>query len=261
MTVLQKIAASLAILAALVGAVMIGLSGPLFRLGVIELSVAFWILILYGVAAALAGVVLGVVTFVLAAIRRSGPGLRRAGVAVLVGLAAAFVPVTGAMKGRSVPMIHDISTDTANAPAFIALADARKASPNGLDYPGALKLSGQKAWRGECKEPCPTVAEAQAGAYADIVTFKSALPAAELFAKAQAVVAAKGWQIAANDAGALRLEATATSFFFGFKDDVVIRVAADGAGSKLDMRSASRLGLSDLGANAERIRAFLAALN
>ncbi len=54
-----------------------------------------------------------------------------------------------------------------------------------------------------------------------------------------------------------RLEATDRSAFFGFKDDVVVRVRASDAGSRLDVRSKSRVGLSDVGANARRVRAFL----
>jgi uncharacterized protein (DUF1499 family) len=69
-----------------------------------------------------------------------------------------------------------------------------------------------------------------------------------------------GWEIVAADAAAGRIEATDTTFWFGFKDDVVIRVEADGAGSRIDVRSVSRVGVGDVGANARRIRAYLRAL-
>ncbi|MEX2241047.1 MAG: DUF1499 domain-containing protein [Burkholderiales bacterium] len=69
-----------------------------------------------------------------------------------------------------------------------------------------------------------------------------------------------GWEIVATDAAAGRIEATDTTFWFGFKDDVVIRVEGDGAGSRVDVRSVSRVGVGDVGANAKRIRAYLRAL-
>ena len=65
-----------------------------------------------------------------------------------------------------------------------------------------------------------------------------------------------GWEIVASDAAKGTIEATATTALFGFKDDVVIRLSADGANTKVDMRSASRAGVSDLGANAARIAAY-----
>ena len=57
-----------------------------------------------------------------------------------------------------------------------------------------------------------------------------------------------------------RLEATARTRWFGFRDDVVVRVRPDGAGSRVDVRSVSRVGRSDLGTNARRIRGFMDAL-
>jgi hypothetical protein len=65
------------------------------------------------------------------------------------------------------------------------------------------------------------------------------------------------WAAFAGLAAAGRIEATDTTFWFGFKDDVVIRVEADGAGSRVDVRSVSRVGVGDVGTNATRIRAYL----
>jgi uncharacterized protein (DUF1499 family) len=64
------------------------------------------------------------------------------------------------------------------------------------------------------------------------------------------------WKIDASNPGSGRIEATATTLWFGFKDDVVIRIQPDPSGSRLDIRSASRVGISDVGKNAARIRAF-----
>jgi uncharacterized protein (DUF1499 family) len=69
-----------------------------------------------------------------------------------------------------------------------------------------------------------------------------------------------GWEIVAADPATGRIEATATTFWYGFKDDVVVRVGAGNGGSVIDVRSKSRVGRSDLGANASRIRTYLEAL-
>jgi uncharacterized protein (DUF1499 family) len=66
------------------------------------------------------------------------------------------------------------------------------------------------------------------------------------------------WEIVASDAPAGRIEATATTMWFGFKDDIVVRVRPEaGGGSRVDVRSVSRVGQSDVGANAKRIREFI----
>lgn len=142
----------------------------------------------------------------------------------------------------SVPMIHDITTDTLHPPQFVALAGAREAAPNGIEY------------RAE------QVAQKQKTAYPDIAPFISPLAPQALFDKALAAARAAGWHIAGAELAEGRIEATATTALFGFKDDVVIRITATATGSVLDMRSMSRVGVSDLGANAQRIRTFVASL-
>ena len=66
-----------------------------------------------------------------------------------------------------------------------------------------------------------------------------------------------GWQIVDANAREGRIEATATTFWFGFKDDVVVRIVPAPGGSRVDVRSVSRVGVSDVGANAKRVRDFL----
>jgi uncharacterized protein (DUF1499 family) len=77
---------------------------------------------------------------------------------------------------------------------------------------------------------------------------------------AVAAARAMGWEVVAADRASGRIEATDTTRFFGFKDDVVIRVQAAPGGSRVDVRSVSRVGGSDVGTNATRIRAYLARL-
>jgi uncharacterized protein (DUF1499 family) len=136
------------------------------------------------------------------------------------------------------PLIHDISTYTQDPPVFIALLEQRKDVPNGLDY-------------------LPEVAAQQKLGYPDIAPLLLPIPAPQAFANAERAARAMGWQLVAVDANALRLEATATTLVFRFKDDVVVRIRAQGTGSRVDVRSVSRVGRSDIGANAARIRAYL----
>jgi len=106
----------------------------------------------------------------------------------------------------------------------------------------------------------PEVAAAQKNGYPDIHPRDVALTPAETFARALAVSKAMDWEIVDADGGKGVIEATATTRWFGFKDDVVIRITPMATGSRIDMRSVSRVGRSDVGANAARIRTFFAAL-
>lgn len=145
-------------------------------------------------------------------------------------------------KAKSVPRIHDVSTDLLDPPAFAALLEARKASPNGAAHGG------------------PQVADEQRKGYPDIEPLVVKTPPAETMQKAIDAARSLGWHVAASDAASGRLEATDTTVFFGFKDDIVVRIRPEGTGSRVDVRSVSRVGLSDLGANAARIRNFLGKL-
>jgi len=106
------------------------------------------------------------------------------------------------------------------------------------------------------------IADLQKKSYPDIVTQKRAESREAVFQRALEIVRGSGWEILAEDPNAGRIEATDTTFWFGFKDDIVIRVRADGPNSALlDIRSISRVGRSDAGANAARIRNFIRELN
>lgn len=158
--------------------------------------------------------------------------------ALLVGLAVAWVPWNGMRQARSLPPIHDISTDTADPPAFVAVLPLRADAPNSAEYEGEA------------------IAQAQREGYPDLGPVLVSLPAGEAFARALAEARAMGWEIVDAEPASGRIEATDTTFWFGFKDDVVVRVRPDGAGSRIDVRSVSRVGGSDVGANAARIRAY-----
>jgi hypothetical protein len=163
------------------------------------------------------------------------------GAAVGLGLAAHAWELQ--RTAADVPRIHDITTDTDDPPQFVALLPIRKQAPNGAQYGGEA------------------VARAQKAAYPDIVPALLAEPPQQAYGHALAAARAMGWDIAAAEAGEGRIEAVATTRWFRFKDDVVIRVSAHEGGSRVDIRSMSRIGRSDLGANAARIRAFMRALD
>ncbi len=157
-----------------------------------------------------------------------------------LGLGVAYLPWHWSQQARSAPPIHDVSTDLTDPPAFVAMLPHRATAPNPATYGGA------------------EVAAAQRAAYPDIQPLELAMPRDAAYARALSAAHAMGWAMVATDRGAGRIEATATTTWFGFKDDVVVRVTPAGVGSRVDVRSVSRVGTGDVGTNAQRIRAYLA---
>jgi hypothetical protein len=177
--------------------------------------------------------------------------LRWGGLAIA--LAYALWMGSGTISGWKYPAIHDISTDLADPPAFQVLT---LRDDNWDQIPGAQEddmrgLSPQQRWRALHQE-----------VYSDVRTVRVNQPMPTVMAKAARLAADRGWDIAANLPAEGRLEATATSGLFRFKDDIVLRVrpADNGAESIIDMRSVSRVGTGDDGVNAHRIMTFLADL-
>lgn len=163
-------------------------------------------------------------------------------VGVLVGGVAAVLPWQWQQTARSVPPIHDITTDLEDPPGFVAVLPLRANARNAAVHGGA------------------TVAAAQRRGYPDLVPAMLGLPRDEAFAAAEQAARAMGWEIVAVEPGQGLIEATDTTRWFGFKDDVVIRVREQAGGSRVDMRSVSRVGGSDVGTNAGRIRAYMTRL-
>jgi uncharacterized protein (DUF1499 family) len=164
-------------------------------------------------------------------------------VSLIVALLAVAPPLLLRQKARGAPSIHDITTDTTDPPGFVALQAERQKAPNGVAYGG------------------PEVAAQQEKAYADIKPLVVKTSPAEELQKAIDAARSLGWQVVATDAASGRIEATDATGWFGFKDDIVVRVRGqpDG-GSRVDVRSVSRVGRGDLGTNAARVRKFLAKL-
>ena len=138
------------------------------------------------------------------------------------------------------PRIHDVTTDTADPPVFTRAQEVRGPGANTLDI-----------------KP-DSIAQQQA-AYPDLQTLRSSLTPGDAFDRALSVAGQLDWEVYHQDRDAGIIEAVATTRFMAFKDDVVIRIKADSRGTLLDLRSVSRVGQGDVGANAKRIRAFLEA--
>jgi len=168
---------------------------------------------------------------------------------VIVSMILGLLPVAiiGPQMAAAVdaPPIHDITTDTTNPPEFVAIVPLRENAPNGHEF------GVSEAW------PAEKLGAATIEAYPGLKPIESDLSVADAVDRTEAILQAMGLQIVAVDKSAGLVEATATTFWFGFKDDMVVRIVGDGEGSKIDLRSMSRVGQSDVGANAARITDFL----
>lgn len=163
---------------------------------------------------------------------------RRARWALVLNVAVAAWPLYMLYLLQTLPHLHDISTDTANPPAFEAVLPFRRGAKNPADY-------------------MPGHAAAQRQGYPDVQPLQLSIPPSVAFDNAERAARAMGWQVVATAPDRLRLEATDTTLVFGFKDDIVVRITPQGSGSVVDVRSQSRVGGSDFGANARRVRAYL----
>jgi uncharacterized protein (DUF1499 family) len=234
----RRAGAAVAVLALAVGVVALAvliLSGPGSRMGWWSFRTGLGLLrwAAYGGVAAMALAAVGLLL-----------GGRRvaAAIALLAGAGAFLPPLMFQRTARSVPPIHDISTDTDDPPRFVAIVERRAGASNPVEYGG------------------PEIAAQQRRGYPDLQPVKLTDPPARAFERALEAARGQGWEIVASVPGEGRIEATDTTRWFGFKDDVVVRVRPDGAGSRVDVRSLSRVGRSDVGKNASRIRAYLRAL-
>jgi len=161
---------------------------------------------------------------------------------VAIGFGVMGVPKARRNLAQRHPPIHDITTDTERPPEFRAILPLRKGALNPPAYAGAR------------------VADLQKKGYPDLKPAVLSAPPDEVFRQAQAAARSLGWTVVAALPDEGRIEATDRTFWFGFTDDIVIRIRPEGDKTRLDIRSKSRVGGSDLGTNAKRVRAFLAAL-
>jgi uncharacterized protein (DUF1499 family) len=223
------------------GALMAALGGLGHRWGWWHFTTGFAFL-RWGLYASMAGIAASLVVLAGAAwVKRHRLALA-ALPAILLGAVVIAVPLEQWRRAADVPPIHDISTDLDDPPGFVALRAAREAAPNAVEHPGE------------------DVARQQREAYPDLASVSLAAEPDAVLAAAEEVARDMGWQVVEADRAAGRLEAVDRTFWFGFRDDVVIRVSAGDDGTRLDVRSASRVGRGDVGTNARRIRDFLTRL-
>jgi uncharacterized protein DUF1499 len=226
----------LAVACAVVAVILLSSSGFGSRLGLWHFRTGFSIL----KAAAYIGLgcaLLALVSGVLAVRKRQLLGVLLSLLALVLAVLAFGVPYSWMVKAKEYPRIHDISTDLDNPPQFVAIVPLRGGP---VQHGGAM------------------VAAQQLKAYPDIKTQVLPVPKEQAFSSALSAAREMGWDIVAEMPAEGRIEATDTTFWYGFKDDIVIRITAAGNRSLLDIRSVSRVGISDVGTNARRVRAFMA---
>lgn len=233
--------ATLALRLVIFGAVAAVIAVAVTRFGLLDFRPG-----LLGVAGGMLIVAIGTLMGIIGVIRglMGKPGLGTAIASAVLGVLVLAYPVSTAAVGASVPPIHDITTDLEDPPQFVAVLPLRGEGTNPVD------------------RSAENLAQMQREAYPQLQTLSVSDEPAAVFDAALQEAEAQGWlvadAVAPENGEPGRIEATDTTLLFGFKDDVVIRIEGDGPGRTLvDMRSVSRVGESDLGANAARIEGFL----
>jgi uncharacterized protein (DUF1499 family) len=173
-------------------------------------------------------------------------GLRGLGLAVAalgIGIAMLAYPAYLGVLFYRLPAVNDITTDPIDPPRFEAIGRLRPRGANPIAYAGAAALQLQRA------------------AYPDIEPLLVSVPPLEAYDAALAVITKRKWRIVdvrppQTGRREGRIEAVARTPIMGFRDDIVVRVRSAEDGARIDMRSASRYGQHDFGANASRLRSL-----
>ena len=230
--------AGIALATALVAALLVLLPGPGTRMGLWHFSTGFT-LMRWGAYLAMVAIVLSIAALVLVRGKRRGvlPSVLALGLA----LGTFYVPWSLLQKARGLPAIHDITTDPANPPPLVATIPLREQT----------HATNPTAYESD------SIARLQRAAYPDVQPVMLAMTPDSAYGEALRAAQAMGWDIVAAERSEGRIEATATTGWWGFMDDVVIRVKPASGIARVDVRSISRVGGSDVGANAARIRAYV----
>ncbi len=195
---------------------------------------------------------LGLAVLSLAVLGASGPAVRSGLVSYSVGIL--MLPAAGAL-GLAGAILGVIALFRRAGVARSLFALVLGASVAAIPAAGYLRARSVPPINDISTDPNES-SDAQRLAYPDIRPLHLAVAPNIAFERAKGAMEEAGWQIAREDPSAGRIEAVATTFWFGFNDDVVVRITAEDAGSRVDVRSKSRVGRSDLGTNAQRIRAY-----
>jgi uncharacterized protein (DUF1499 family) len=223
-----------------VACVLVGVGGA--RFGILPPFGGFLAMVL-GLAVALAGLVTSAVGVHATRPHKGASGRGRAVRGLLMSATVLAVVLYPATQGGDVPRINDITTDMDDPPVFVSAATLDANRSRDMNYPGSH------------------FAEQQRRAYPDLSSLRLDEPPAAAYDRVRSVLAAMPrTQVVGGDREQGRVEAVQTSALFRFADDIVVRIRPDGSGSRIDVRSKSRDGRSDLGANAARIREIVEAL-
>jgi len=226
-------------LMSVIAILLVALAGPMYKFGIVELGTAFTGF-KFGLFAGIAALVLLAIQLLF---KRNTASIGSALASAVLAVTAIAVPLGMMNTAKNVPPIHDISTDLVNPPEFVATAPLRADAPNPVAYAGA------------------EVAEQQRTAYPDLQTLTYAQSKLEVVKATEQAIENLGWELVNTDADKGIIEATETTAWFGFKDDVIIRVTDNDNERLVDIRSKSRVGQSDLGKNAARIHSFIEELD
>ena len=234
-----------ALLVSAVVLLIILVTGPLgYKFSIVPLQPSL-VSLLIAVAGGALVFLIGLVYLVIAMRSDLGKNRNLVIVSMILGLVPVGIIGPQIAAAGDVPPIHDITTDTANPPAFVAIVPLRENAPNGYEY------GVSEAW------PAEKLGATTMAAYPDLKPIESDLSVADAVDRTEDALQTMGLEIVAVDKEAGLVEATATTFWFGFKDDMVVRIVGKGEGSRIDLRSMSRVGQSDVGANAARITDFV----
>ena len=199
-----------------------------FKLGLLLFAVGF----LVGFIGLVGGIIAAIVV-----LRRKRTSDRRP-VFVGTALSALIVVFLGAQfaGARGVPPMHDVTTDMADPPSFDVV----------------VKLRGEGADINTLAYDPEKLPPQQRAAYPKLVPLDVSATPTAAFDTTVAVLRDLGLEVVNADRESMRIEAVATTFWFGFKDDVVVRIRPTDTGARIDVRSVSRVGVGDSGVNAGR---------
>jgi uncharacterized protein (DUF1499 family) len=222
-------------LISLIAVLLVALAGPLYKFGLIDLATAFTGF-KFGVFAGIAALILLAIQLLF---KRNTASIGSALISAVLAIIAIAIPLSMMNTAKNVPPIHDISTDLVNPPEFVAIAPLRADAPNPAAYDGI------------------ETAEQQRSAYPDLQTLRYDQTQPELIAASTQAIENLGWELVNIDADKGIVEATDTTAWFGFKDDIVVRITDNENERLVDIRSKSRIGGSDLGKNAARVHKLI----
>jgi uncharacterized protein (DUF1499 family) len=220
------------------GALMLVIGGALtHRLGVLPFNISFYSFALGLLLSTFAGLISAAIVFRQLA-RKQNFG-QASVITAACTLPLAMVLATVGLNGFKAPPIHDITTDIHDPPIFSFAQNHREADDNTLDYSGV------------------ELADQQMKAYPNLKTLYLPGTSDQAVSAVRMVIEELGWQLLGDADEGRHIEASDVTPIMGFTDDVILRIRPLNEGVLVDMRSVSRVGVGDLGANAKRIRRFV----